>query len=100
MKFISLTTMIMSAAVLAGIVTAQVPDGKPCAQTEQYECGRLAGYNRGYPFLFFCSSQNFVEVVKTCNCGDCCWVYKGGVGDDGYFGCTCFRNWWYWRAPP
>ncbi|KAG2109980.1 uncharacterized protein F5147DRAFT_691148 [Suillus discolor] len=88
MKFVSLTTMIMSAAVLVGIVKAQDPNGGPCAHNSNYECGRLAGYNGNMPFLFYCNEDNIVETVKMCTCMECCYVVNGGVGDDGYANCT------------
>ncbi|KAG2098932.1 uncharacterized protein F5147DRAFT_712807 [Suillus discolor] len=91
MKFISLTTMIMSAAVLVGIVKADSdtnPNGGPCAQNSKYECGRMAGYNGNMPFLFYCNINNIVEVVQNCHCIQCCSVIHGGVGDSGSVNCT------------
>ncbi|KAG2097525.1 uncharacterized protein F5147DRAFT_714935 [Suillus discolor] len=89
MKFTSLTTMITSAAVLVGIVKAQPdPNGGPCAQNSNYECGRLAGYNGNMPFLFYCNEDNIVETVKMCTCIQCCTVTHGGVGDIGSTNCT------------
>ncbi|KAG2155385.1 hypothetical protein DEU56DRAFT_767149 [Suillus clintonianus] len=80
---VSFTTMIMSAAVMAGIVTAITR-----VLADMYECGRLAGFNKGYSFLFYCSEDNTVELIKTCNCVTCCTVVNGGVGVDGSFSCT------------
>ncbi|KAG2745682.1 hypothetical protein P692DRAFT_201064333 [Suillus brevipes Sb2] len=88
MKSISLITMIMAVAMLPGIVTATSPNGHPCAQTNKYECGRYAGYNNGHAFLFFCSAQNFVEIIQNCTCVECCTVVNGGVPPNGYFTCT------------
>ncbi|KAG2116096.1 uncharacterized protein F5147DRAFT_675960 [Suillus discolor] len=81
MKFISLTTtVIMSAAVLSGIVTVQGsnPNGMPCAHNGEYECGTLAGYNNGNQFLFYCSESNMVEVAGDCGCKTCCSILDGG----------------------
>ncbi|KAG2097767.1 uncharacterized protein F5147DRAFT_714860 [Suillus discolor] len=91
MKFISITTIIMSAAVLAGIVTAQDPTGMPCDQrvlAEKYECEWVPGYNSGFAYLFFCSAQSTQVVVQTCSCMDCCNVVSGGVGAGGSYNCT------------
>ncbi|KAG1883751.1 hypothetical protein F4604DRAFT_1736167 [Suillus subluteus] len=92
MKFISLTTMIMSAAVLAGIVTAQSePTGYPCSPrvlAVQYACGTLPLFNGGLPYLYFCEADSTITVVKTCNCASCCNVVNGGVGAGGTYSCT------------
>ncbi|KAG2033181.1 hypothetical protein BDR03DRAFT_968170 [Suillus americanus] len=81
MKFISPTTIIMSAAVMAGIVIAQLedPTGEACNQPGKYECARSANYNGGNPFLFLCSSDKFVTEVKDCSCMECCSVSSNGV---------------------
>ncbi|KAG2347052.1 hypothetical protein BDR05DRAFT_945447 [Suillus weaverae] len=76
--------MVMSAAVLAGIVPAQNPTGMPCDQTggylrEKYECGWVPGYNHDYAYLFFCSVDNTIKVVQNCNCVGCCNVVNGVV---------------------
>ncbi|KAG2033190.1 hypothetical protein BDR03DRAFT_872523 [Suillus americanus] len=91
MKFIPLTTMIMSAAVLAGIATAKrshTPDGGPCTHPGQYECGSITDYNGGNAFLFQCSKFGIISDIQNCNCPVCCSVYKGGVAPDGYTKCT------------
>ncbi|KAG2108702.1 uncharacterized protein F5147DRAFT_694513 [Suillus discolor] len=77
--------MIMSAAVLVGIVKAQT---NTCAQNSMYECGQLAGFNGGMPFLFYCNIDNTVEVIKMCTCIECCHVINGGVGHSGSVHCT------------
>ncbi|KAG1818135.1 uncharacterized protein BJ212DRAFT_1348969 [Suillus subaureus] len=78
----------MSAAVLAGIVTAQDPTGGSCNQPGQYECGRSASYNGNNAYLYFCLSDNFVTEVKNCNCPQCCYVVGGGLGPNGSKSCT------------
>ncbi|KAJ8592270.1 hypothetical protein M405DRAFT_812962 [Rhizopogon salebrosus TDB-379] len=84
MKFISLTTMIMSALAMAGIATARTtpanPNGSQCGHPEQYECGTLANYNNDNPFLFFCSPESKVDVVQNCDCAGCCAIDSDGVG--------------------
>ncbi|KAG1883661.1 hypothetical protein F4604DRAFT_1735917 [Suillus subluteus] len=89
MKFISLTTMVMSATVLAGIVTAQSePTGIPCSPPIQYGCGTLSLFNSGLPYLYFCEADSTTTVVKTCNCASCCNVVNGGVGSGRTDSCT------------
>ncbi|KAG2367291.1 hypothetical protein BDR07DRAFT_1393600 [Suillus spraguei] len=89
MRSISFITMIMSAAVLSGIVTAQNPNGNPCTQYETYLCGSNPGYNNGNPYLYFCSEEYFIEVMKTCSCSTCCNVINGGnKANGGSFTCT------------
>ncbi|KAG1852872.1 hypothetical protein DFJ58DRAFT_790370 [Suillus subalutaceus] len=84
MKFISLTTMIMSAAVLAGIVTAQKePTGLPCSPrvlAVQFACGTLPLFNGGLPYLYFCEANSTITVIQTCNCASCCNLVNGGQG--------------------
>ncbi|OAX38045.1 hypothetical protein K503DRAFT_770886 [Rhizopogon vinicolor AM-OR11-026] len=79
--------MIMSAAVLASIATAQDPNGEACAHQNTYECGVLAGYNDGNQFLFFCEPDNSVFVVELCSCQTCCSVVDGGLGSGGSTNC-------------
>ncbi|KAG1882521.1 hypothetical protein F4604DRAFT_1678488 [Suillus subluteus] len=70
MKFTPLTTMIMSAAVLADIATAK---GSPSPAGGQYECGNAADYNEGNAFLFQCSKSGVIEPeIENCNCPDIC----------------------------
>ncbi|KAG1848479.1 hypothetical protein F4604DRAFT_1813034 [Suillus subluteus] len=86
MKFISPATIIMSAAVLVGIVIAQDPTGGSCNQrvfAGKHECGRSAGYNGGHAYLYLCSTDNFVTEVKDCSCIECC-----SVASDGTTQCT------------
>ncbi|KAG1786992.1 uncharacterized protein HD556DRAFT_1411587 [Suillus plorans] len=91
MKFISLTTVIMSAVVLVGIVKADInPNGGPCAQNSKYSAyfqADLRPHTYGC-ILFFCNLNNIVETVQMCTCIECCYVVNGGVGDDGYVHCT------------
>ncbi|KAG1848480.1 hypothetical protein F4604DRAFT_133112 [Suillus subluteus] len=81
MKFISLTTMIMSAAVL-------VAAGGPCYVPGSWACGNLKDYNGGKPFLYYCSPPGYVSNVKPCSCAKCCSVTSGGVGPNGHTSCT------------
>ncbi|KAG2139704.1 hypothetical protein DEU56DRAFT_799733 [Suillus clintonianus] len=80
---VSFTTMIMSAAVLAGIVTAITR-----VLADMYGCGQLAGFNEGDSFLFYCLEDNTIEFIKACDCVTCCTVVNGGVGVDGSYSCT------------
>ncbi|KAG2033185.1 hypothetical protein BDR03DRAFT_968178 [Suillus americanus] len=84
MKFISLTTMIMSAAVL-------VAAGGPCyvrASAGYWECGNLEDYNGGNAFLYYCSPPGYISNIQDCSCETCCSVVSGGVGPKGHTSCT------------
>ncbi|OAX31929.1 hypothetical protein K503DRAFT_870420 [Rhizopogon vinicolor AM-OR11-026] len=87
MKFISLTTIIMSTAVLAEIATASDPNGGPCARANHFECGVLTSFNDGSAFLFFCFADHSLLVDELCSCPTCCSVTDGGTGADT-FECT------------
>ncbi|OAX35794.1 hypothetical protein K503DRAFT_344656 [Rhizopogon vinicolor AM-OR11-026] len=83
--FISLTSMIMSAVVMAGIATAHDPNGEPCAHRKNFECGTREGYNRGNSFVFYCNADSQVDVLELCSCVGCC--YAGGSTSATY-ACT------------
>ncbi|KAG2152761.1 hypothetical protein DEU56DRAFT_775914 [Suillus clintonianus] len=83
MKFTSFTTMIMSAAVLAGAVTASDPNGTPCAQKESFGCEVVAGYNNGWAFSFYCTPESTILVIEDCSCATCCVIPKGATIDLG-----------------
>ncbi|OAX36357.1 hypothetical protein K503DRAFT_311119 [Rhizopogon vinicolor AM-OR11-026] len=70
MKFIALTTMIVSVAVMAGADEQII--GLPCAKTNYQECGHLAGHNDGKDFVFWCGAQNTITDYSDCNCSNCC----------------------------
>ncbi|KAG2137394.1 uncharacterized protein EDB93DRAFT_1106601 [Suillus bovinus] len=84
MKFISLTIMMMSAAmpVLSGTMTAQEdPNRMSCGRPGQYECGYFSSYNNGNSFVFFCSEDKKTSVVVKCDkCPQCCDVGKASDG--------------------
>ncbi|OAX35789.1 hypothetical protein K503DRAFT_773100 [Rhizopogon vinicolor AM-OR11-026] len=79
--------MIVSAVAMAGIATAVDPTGGPCAKPGNYECGRVAGYNKGHGFLFFCTANAKVQVIEFCSCVECCSISYGGA-NGGYYICT------------
>ena len=107
MKFISLTTTIMS-AMMVGSATAEISRqsiiGRPCAQAGEYtfsvacfrcaamrptylwllagraDCGILVDFNNGNPFMFICGPQSTIVSVQTCDCPTCCWVDSVSVG--------------------
>ncbi|OAX34537.1 hypothetical protein K503DRAFT_859149 [Rhizopogon vinicolor AM-OR11-026] len=62
----------------------------PTADTapKQYECGVLAGYNSGYAFAFWCTSDNKIEVARLCTCPDCCTIINKGDVDYELFART------------
>ncbi|KAG1783195.1 hypothetical protein EV702DRAFT_1060542 [Suillus placidus] len=72
--------MIMSAAVLSGIVTAADPTGGPCADHGEYLQHTLTGYNNGNQFLFYCSADFGVQVIIDCTCTKCCYTTSTGFG--------------------
>ncbi|OAX33037.1 hypothetical protein K503DRAFT_776043 [Rhizopogon vinicolor AM-OR11-026] len=73
MKFIALTTMIMSAAVMAGADDTQLI-GHRCAKAGNTECGHLASHNNGNGFVFWCGSDNTITKYQDCECVNCCVV--------------------------
>ncbi|KAG2152762.1 hypothetical protein DEU56DRAFT_752064 [Suillus clintonianus] len=64
----------MSAAVMAGAVTASDPNGTPCAHKESYACGLVAGYNNDWAFLFYCTEDSTILVIQDCSCPTCCTI--------------------------
>ncbi|OAX32238.1 hypothetical protein K503DRAFT_776862, partial [Rhizopogon vinicolor AM-OR11-026] len=71
MKFIALITMVMSVAVMAGADDTQII-GHPCAQTNNFECGKMASHNNGIAFVFWCGSDNTITQYDDCDCDICC----------------------------
>ncbi|KAG1818140.1 uncharacterized protein BJ212DRAFT_1348977, partial [Suillus subaureus] len=73
MKLISLTAMIISAAVL-------VAAGGPCYTPGYWECGNLKDYNGGNAFLFYCSPPGYISNIQDCSCVNCCssrwWAHQ------------------------
>ncbi|OAX41624.1 hypothetical protein K503DRAFT_471449 [Rhizopogon vinicolor AM-OR11-026] len=81
MKFVSLTTTVISALGLAGIAAAAAssPLGGPCVYKDQYECGYEPDYNNGYVYAFYCTSANIIANVQNCDCLECCGIDEHGV---------------------
>ncbi|KAG2144414.1 uncharacterized protein EDB93DRAFT_1153374 [Suillus bovinus] len=100
MKFTSLTTIVISAASMAGIAIASEdlsfrPEGLPCRPKGEHSCGLRAdlrprtyslstdtlqcssgivGYNDGYDFAFYCGDTSTIIQDIPCNCNYCCKI--------------------------
>ncbi|KAG2158688.1 uncharacterized protein EDB93DRAFT_561739 [Suillus bovinus] len=77
MKFTSLTTIVISAAAMAGIAIASdsntTPHGKPCKPNNTYQCGSgLNGFNNGRDYAFVCGQVGKIIAYTQCPCVDCC----------------------------
>ncbi|OAX36362.1 hypothetical protein K503DRAFT_802094 [Rhizopogon vinicolor AM-OR11-026] len=71
MKFISRTTVILSAAAIVAAVDIQIL-GQPCAKANGAECGTIPGHNNGLPFTFLCGPKNTIILYEDCPCATCC----------------------------
>ncbi|KAG1753239.1 hypothetical protein EDB19DRAFT_1627271 [Suillus lakei] len=78
MKF-SLTTMIVSAAVMAGVATAYNPIGQPCDTPGVVWCGKVVGFNGGNAFIYECASTGIIVFSAGCGCPSCCIPISGGA---------------------
>ncbi|OAX35844.1 hypothetical protein K503DRAFT_773066, partial [Rhizopogon vinicolor AM-OR11-026] len=63
------------------------PDGGKCFYRNTFECGILEGYNNGNRFVFYCQTNNTLQVVEFCSCPTCCDIVNGGVGNGGSINC-------------
>lgn len=99
MKFNSLTTMIMSVALMAGVATAYNPIGQPCDTPGEYPCswdgrgmcayGWLfaggegcsvdASLNGGNAFIYECSGADVFVYLAGCACPTCCEATTSGA---------------------
>ncbi|KAG2158635.1 uncharacterized protein EDB93DRAFT_557473 [Suillus bovinus] len=79
MKFTSLTTIVISAAAMAGIAIASnsdtvTPLGRDCSEADgAITCasGPLKGYNNGNDYGFECAAGKIV-ITYPCSCVGCC----------------------------
>ncbi|KAG2119440.1 hypothetical protein DEU56DRAFT_760957 [Suillus clintonianus] len=83
MKF-SLTSMIVSAAVMAGVVTAYNPIGLPCATPGVVGCGQDAGFNSGNAFIYDCDWTGTIVFGAGCNCAGCCVTATNGAKQEQF----------------
>ncbi|KAG1718242.1 uncharacterized protein EDB91DRAFT_1186300 [Suillus paluster] len=75
MKYISLATLIMSAAVIAGTSASDTtPIGGACKKIDKLGCGLLLGFNNENSFLYYCGSDGTIQSFVACSCLDCCTV--------------------------
>ncbi|KAG1724579.1 uncharacterized protein EDB91DRAFT_125032 [Suillus paluster] len=81
MKFISLNTMIISAAAIAVTATALQIIGIPCAYPDEVVCGGIPGFNFGYPIWAHCGPSGTITSYINCTCPTCCLL------DDPYTTC-------------
>ncbi|KAG2135430.1 hypothetical protein DEU56DRAFT_887955 [Suillus clintonianus] len=79
MKFISLTSFIVSVAVMTGVATAYNPIGQSCDTPDVSDCGQDASLNDGNPFVYECSPTAYEYVyVVGCSCPTCCITTQFG----------------------
>ncbi|KAG1831420.1 hypothetical protein DFJ58DRAFT_249211 [Suillus subalutaceus] len=85
MKFISLTTIVVSAAAMAGIAIASddliiTPMGTPCGPANTVLCSvtGLKGYNNGNDYAYTCGPKGSVVSYIPCSCHKCCKVDPDG----------------------
>ncbi|KAG2158578.1 uncharacterized protein EDB93DRAFT_1118992 [Suillus bovinus] len=79
MKFTSLTTIVISAAAMAGIAIASnsdtTPMNLPCNLINSIQCGTgLKGFNNGLDYGFVCGPQGTIISYAACPCIGCCEI--------------------------
>ncbi|KAG1743784.1 hypothetical protein EDB19DRAFT_1632963 [Suillus lakei] len=79
MKFISLTSMIVSVAVMTGVATAYNPIGQSCDTPGGYGCSQDASLNGGNAFIYECASTDQFVYVAGCACPTCCVATTSGA---------------------
>ncbi|KAG2031839.1 hypothetical protein BDR03DRAFT_971553 [Suillus americanus] len=81
MRFTSLraTTVIITAAAMAGVVIASGPD-IPCVPNKGGCSAGVKGYNNGNAFGYMCGPDGHVHTWYLCSCNDptCCVVAEAG----------------------
>ncbi|KAG1724578.1 uncharacterized protein EDB91DRAFT_1170648, partial [Suillus paluster] len=75
MKFISLNTMIISAAAIAVTATALQIFGFHCKDPNSVECGCAPDFNNGYPIYAYCGPDGTVTSYINCTCSLCCRLH-------------------------
>ncbi|KAG1722592.1 uncharacterized protein EDB91DRAFT_1174455 [Suillus paluster] len=78
MKF-SITTMIMSAALMAGVAIAYNPIGLSCDTPGGYGCSQDASLNGGNAFIYECGPSDTFVYVAGCRCPTCCQATTTGA---------------------
>ncbi|KAG0698988.1 hypothetical protein DFH29DRAFT_938953 [Suillus ampliporus] len=84
MKFVSLTTMILSAAVMAGVAIASEnltinPMNLPCDNPNKVGCSLgIKGFNNGNDFGYECGPTGEILAYASCDCKNCCVVLDNG----------------------
>ncbi|KAG2140709.1 hypothetical protein BD769DRAFT_116298 [Suillus cothurnatus] len=89
MKFISLTTVIITAAAMTGAVIASAAGGPDIACTPgNGGCASgYASYNNGNDFAYGCGSNGHSNSWTPCSCQGCCKVTFASDGStDGVCG--------------
>ncbi|OAX36996.1 hypothetical protein K503DRAFT_771931 [Rhizopogon vinicolor AM-OR11-026] len=76
MKFISLTTVVLSVAVIVG---ADDVIGIPCYKADGMGCGTVAIHNNDLPFVYICGPQKTITFYLDCLCDTCCKI-EGTIG--------------------
>ncbi|KAG2090098.1 uncharacterized protein F5147DRAFT_28839 [Suillus discolor] len=84
MKFTSLTTIIISAAAMAGVAIASedlvlTPKGLPCGSPDTVGCSTgIKGWNNDDDFGFFCGPKGTIISYTACSCKNCCILTADG----------------------
>ncbi|KAG1842610.1 hypothetical protein F4604DRAFT_1826217, partial [Suillus subluteus] len=83
MKFTLLTTVIITAAAMTGVVVASVIHGPKlrCDHGKQGCSKGVGGYNKGNDFVFICSNNGYMMDWTPCHCKNCCYRNEVQVGD-------------------
>ncbi|KAG2365028.1 hypothetical protein BDR07DRAFT_1329782 [Suillus spraguei] len=79
MKSISITSMIVSVALMVDVATAYNPVGQPCDIPGGYGCSQDASINGGNAFIYECAWTNQFVYIAGCSCPTCCVVTTGGA---------------------
>ncbi|KAG2113989.1 hypothetical protein BD769DRAFT_1490022 [Suillus cothurnatus] len=82
MKFTSLTTVIITAAAMTGIVIASAADGPEilCTPGKGGCISGYAYYNNGHDFGFTCGKNGQSDSWTPCSCTGCCKVVHRADG--------------------
>ncbi|KAG1727901.1 hypothetical protein EDB19DRAFT_1642742 [Suillus lakei] len=70
--------MIVFAAVMAGVATANNPLHQPCNTPGSVGCGQASNINSGSAFIYKCSSTGEYVFSAGCDCASCCVTTSSG----------------------
>lgn len=78
MRFTSFTTVIITAAAIAGVVIASDEDmpNISCAANQTGCAKDVNNYNHGNDFGYTCGSNGIIQSWNPCSCKNCCTVLR------------------------